>query len=276
MDANEKKGDAQLSFDERRLRLEERRLDLDSSFARKWLSTLATLMVGVIAGMFSYAQQQNAIEETKRTRIESKARDKREYGFKVIELYLNRRELFDLTKNPEAAELNLRALAAVAPAAVQAVLNAERSQIPPPGASTQIAVNERIDSLAAVAGVQDALAAAERPEDRPPEAGLKPSDFTVYVQYAAGDRAVAEKAQAALTGMGYRVPGLDEVDRVPSRLQVRYYRPEQKSLAGELATELGKTLGLPASSDNAIPVTSRKKKLPGGILEVWLAARVPS
>jgi hypothetical protein len=50
---------------------------------------------------------------------------------------------------------------------------------------------------------------------------------------------------------------------------VRYYRAEQKSFAGDLVQELGKTLGLPAGPENAILV-KRSRELPGGILEVWL------
>jgi hypothetical protein len=283
METNGRKEEPQLTFEERRLRLEEQKIALESSFARKWLPTLATLMVGLIAGMFSFVQQQNSIEATKRARdasaeetrraeIDAKAKSERDYGFKVIEIYLDKRELFDLTKNPATAELNLRALAAVAPDAVKGVLEAEKSKIPPPSqfdGSKQVGDAERTDSLAAVAGVQDALAAAEQQSARSPEAGFRPSDFTVYVQYAAEDRAVAVKAQNMLAGLGYHVPGIDEVEKVPSRLQVRYYRTDQKSQAGDLASDLGKALGLPAGTDNAILVTS-KKKLPAGILEVWL------
>lgn len=46
----------EFSIEERRLLLDEQRLLLDNSFARKWLPTLVTLMVGLIAGMFSYVQ----------------------------------------------------------------------------------------------------------------------------------------------------------------------------------------------------------------------------
>ena len=102
----------------------------------------------------------------------------------------------------------------------------------------------------------------------------KPSDFTVYVQYAAGDQDIALKAQEVLIRQNFRVPGIDQVGKVPSRMQVSYYRPEQKSFAGKLAGELGKKLGLPAGPDNAILVTS-SKQLPGGIIEVWLP-RQPS
>src|SRR4030095_9434425 len=72
----------------------------------------------------------------------------------------------------------------------------------------------------------------------------------------AEDQDIASKAQGALTRLGYRGPGIEKVNKVPSRLQVRYYRPDQKSHAGELAGELGKALGLPAGPDNAIFVTS--------------------
>ena len=84
MESRNKHYDSQLSFDERRLRIDEKRLLIDNSFARKWLPTLATLMVGLIAGMFSYVQQQNAIQATERSRIEAKSKDEREWGFKVI------------------------------------------------------------------------------------------------------------------------------------------------------------------------------------------------
>jgi hypothetical protein len=261
---NESNG-SQLSIEERRLRLDEKRLLLDNSFARKWLPTLVTLMAGLIAGMFSYVQQQNAIQATERARIEAAAKDKREWGFKVVEMYFTKRELFDLTKNPEQASLNLSVLAAVAPTAVQGVLNVERFKIPSPTGGDD---SNRLESLSAVAGVQQALAkAVEAPQDT--ASGLKPSDFIVYVQYPEGRRAAAVKAQSLLVNRGYRVPGIEQVGKAPSRLQVRYYRPEQRSLAGELATELGKGLDLPTSPDNAVRVTS-SKELPSGILEVWL------
>jgi hypothetical protein len=265
MDTSEKGVDPQPSLEERRLRLEEGRLALDHSFARKWLPTVATITVGLIAGMFSYVQQQDSSEQTARARIEANAKDEREWGFKVIEMYFSKREIFDLTKNSEQGASNLRVLAAVAPAAVQGVLNAERSRIPPP---TDLNDANRIDSLAAAEGVQDALAAGSLSRQAA-GAGSRPSDFTVYVQYADGDRDIASRAQNELVRMGYRVPGIQLVANVPSRLQVRFYRPEQKSIAGELAGKLGKMLGGSAGPDNAILVTS-SKKLPGGILEVWL------
>lgn len=265
METSDRKNDALLPMEERRLHLEEMRLALDHSFARKWLPTLATIMVGAIAAMFSYVQQQASIEETKRARNEAKTNDEREWGFKVVEMYFNKREIFDLRKNPETAELNLRFLAAVAPKAVKGILDAEGTQIPPP---TDLDDTVRINSLAAVAGVQEALAAAN-PSNEPPGRGFKPSDFRVYVQYAASDQDIGLLAQSALIDLGYSVPGIEKVGKVPSRLQVRYYRPEQKSHAGELAGKIGKMLGLPASADNAILVISRKQ-LPRGILELWL------
>jgi len=268
--------DSELSIDERRLHLDEKRLLLDNAFARKWLPTIVTLTVGLIAGIFGLVQQENARQATERARIEAQksneqvrieaqAKDEREYGFKVIDMYLSKRELFDLTKNREQAELNLRALALVAPAAVQGVLNAEQTKIPPPSGADD---SNRLESLAAVAGVQGALADAR--QSRGTQAPLfKPSDFTIYIQYPDGGRDTAVKTQSLLANLGFSVPGIQQVGKVPSRLQVRYYRPDQRSYAGELATELGKALNLPASPDNAILVTS-SKELPSGILEVWL------
>jgi hypothetical protein len=265
MEPPKESNESQLSIDERRLRLDEKRLLLDNTFARRWLPTLATLMVGLIAGMFSYVQQQNAIQATERARIEAQAKDEREWGFKVVEMYFTKRELFDLTKNSVQATSNLRVLAAVAPTAVQGVLNAERSRIPPPGEADD---TNRLESLAAVAGVQDALASA-RQSLQTSASNFKPSDFTIYVQYPDGRREIAVKTQSILASRGYRVPSIQQVSKVPSRLQVRYYRLDQRSYAVKLAIELGRELDLPASPDNAILVTS-SKELPSGILEVWL------
>jgi hypothetical protein len=228
--------------------------------------------------MFSYVQQQNAIQETERTRIDAKeaterarieaqAKEEHEWGLKVIDMYFTKRELFDLTTNSEQAALNLRVLAAVAPAAVQGVLNAERSRIPPPSGLDDA---NRLNSLAAVAGVQDALTNAGQSRQAA-TSNFKPADFTIYVQYPDGGRDTAVKTQTLLANLGYRVPGIEKVGKVPSRLQVRYYRPDQRSYAAELATELGKALKLPAGPDNAILVRS-SKELPTGILEVWLPA----
>jgi hypothetical protein len=276
METSERRTDPQPSLEDRRLLLEEGKLALDSSFARKWLPTIATVTVGLIAGMFSIVQQHAANQQTERAsiearakdqlaRIETKAKDDREWGFKVVEMYFSKREMFDLTKNAEQAESNLRVLAAVAPGAVQGVLNAEKARIPPP---SDVEETKRIDSLVAVAGVQAALNAAD-PARLATSARTSASDFTVYVQYAVGDRDFAARAQSELLKMGYHVPGIQEVGKVPSRLQVRYYRPDQKPIASELAGQLGKQLGLAAGPDSAILVTSAKQ-LPGGILEVWL------
>ena len=265
MNTENEDNDAKILLEERRLLLDERRLLLESSFARKWLPTLVTLMAGLVAGMLSYVQQQNSIQATERARIEAHAKDEHEWGFKVIEMYFSRREYFDLAKNPEQAALNLRVLAAVAPTAVQAVLNAERTRIPAPGGVDDA---ERLNSLIAVAGVQDALANAKQ-LDETSEPSLRPSDFTVYVQYPEGGRDSAVRAQSLLVNLGYRVPGIEQIRKAPSRLQVRYYRSGQRSFAGKLAASLGEELDLSAGSDNAILVNS-SKQLPSGILEVWL------
>jgi hypothetical protein len=203
MDSRSEDNNSQLPVEERRLRIDEKRFNLDNSFARKRLPTLVTLMAGVIAGMFSYVQQQNSIQVTERTRIEAQAKDEREWGFKVIEMYFNKHELFDFTKNSEQASLNLRVLAAVAPTAVQGVFDAERSRILPPSGI------DDSNRLAAVAGVQDALSNA-RQSLLVPGTGLKPSDFTIYVEYPDGGLDTAAKAQSLLVNLGYSVPGVEQ------------------------------------------------------------------
>lgn len=255
----------QQSVDERRLTLEARRVELEGSFARKWLPTIATIMVAFVATVFGYVQQQNASEATERARIEARAKDEREWGFKVVEMYFAKRDMFDLTKNSEQATANLRVLAAVAPTAVQGLLNAEKARIPAP--SSETGENQRLDSLAAVAEIQSAISGKSDPAKS--SSSTQASSYLVYVQYADGSRDMAVRAQVALQQFGFRAPGIEQVKKVPSRLQVRYYRSDQKEFAGTLATNLGKSLGVATTADNAVLVTSQRQ-LPSGILELWL------
>ena len=267
------------SVEERRIKVDEERLSLDKSFARKWFPTLVTLVVGFIAAVFGYVQHTNTTEATERARIDAGARDtqariearpkdEREWGFKVVEMYFENRDLFDFTKDPKQAAENLRVLSAVAPTAVQGLLNAEQSRISAPGSPSEGNDEKRLASLAAVAEVQSAINSAKGGKPRP-VTKMVPSDFTVYIQYAEGSRDVALGAQEALQQLGYQAPGIEKVSKVPSRLQVRYYRPEQKDFAGALAIKLGHILRLNTTADNAIRVTS-EKQLPSGILELWL------
>jgi hypothetical protein len=260
-------------IEERRLKLDQERLRLESSFARKWLPGLAAILVAIVAGSFTYVEHRKTEEAAERTKIETReatermrmeirAKDEREWGLKVVEMYFNKRELFDLTRNRDQAEDNLRILFAIAPPnAAQSVFAFAQARIPAPVIENEGNDSQRLQSLAAVARIQNAIKSAK--------GEMKPSEFLVYIQYAEASRDVAEQAQKALQEQGFRAPGIEQVRKVPSRLQVRYYRPEQKHFAGDLATRLGKMLGLHATADNAIEVKSTKE-LPSGILELWL------
>lgn len=279
MDTGTNGNKATNNLQERRLDLEERRMDLEHSFAKKWLPTLATIIVGVIAGIFGYVQKNASIQETRRVQIEEEAKedrlrieaqiqDEREWGYKVVELYFNKRELFDFQANPEMAAQNLRVLSAVSPKAVQGVLDAEEKSVAPPKSENDAA---RLNSLAAINDVQEDLTAAS-PQKKLADTEFRPSDFIIYVQYAEGDELAGAQAQQELLTLGYRVPGIEKVDKVPDRLELRYYRPEQQAFSQELVVKLGAALGLTVSRDNAKLLKS-SKQLPGGILEVWLPRR---
>jgi len=257
------------SIDAMRLELDTRRLALESSFARKWLPTIATAVIGLSAAMLGYIQNKVSNDATERARIEARSKDEREWGFKVVEMYFQKRELFDLSKNPEQAQANLKVLVAVAPAAVQGLLSAEQSRLPAPGGdeTQQVA---RLSGLAVLADIQTAIAdRKDHQTTQLPSTTRAPSSFVIYIQYPEGQLEAARAVQAKLQQLGYKAPGIELVRNVPSRLQVRYYRPDQKDLAASLATAIGETLKLPTSSDNAIRVQSNKA-LPDGILELWL------
>jgi hypothetical protein len=293
--------DSSLPVEERRLLLDaykadvdSRKVELDSSFARKWFPTIATVTAGLVAGFFSLVQQWNALEATRQTQIRADSaadlarenaraeaereatRKEREWGFKIIEMYFDKGSLFDIAKNSEAAERNLKALSSVAPDVVRGILVAEIDRIP---RTSPVGSDHREDSLAAAARVQTAIQVggpAVMLQSSPPtqaqsdrvraDGGIRPSDFTIYTQYK-DDRALATRVNARLKAAGFRAPAIDAQDNTPDKLQVRYYRPEQKPLAEGLAAQLGQDFGMPNAE--AVQLAS-KKELPTGILEVWL------
>jgi hypothetical protein len=222
-------------------------------------------MVGLIAVIFGYVEQDSQSQQTDRARIEAKARDSLAWAFKVVEMYFDKRELFDLTKNTDQASSNLRVLISAAPTTVQGVLNAEAARIPPPGGPND---SLRLRSLAAVAGVQNALSRSLAVRETS-DTTSKPYDFTVYVQYPPGDRDLGERVGALLKGWGYAVPVIQKVNKTPSHLQVRYYRANQRPLALKLAVALEQQFNLP-TDDSKASIVSSSRELPNGILEVWL------
>lgn len=249
-------------IEERRLKLDQERLRLESSFARKWLPGLAAIVVAFVAGSFTYVEHRKTEEAAARSHEETRAKDEREWRLKVVEMYFNKREIFDLTRNRDQAEDNLRILFAIAPRdAAKSVFAFAKARIPAPVTENEENDSQRLQSLAAVARIQNDIKGVQ--------GEMKPSEFLVYIQYAGDSRDLAVQTQKALQEQGFHAPGIEHVGKVPSRLQIRYYRREQKDFAGDLVTKLGKTLGLPATADNAIEVKS-KKELPSGILELWL------
>lgn len=258
--------DSSLSIEERKVELEERRLRAENSFARKWLPTLVTLTIALATAVFGYLQFRDTTIRSDSARIDTRAKDEREWGFKAVELYLTKREAFDLSADPARAQANIVMLAAVAPDAVKGMLSAEVGKLQSPASETS--EDQRLESLAAVAAIQNALKAQSRATGAN-VAQKNSQQYLVYVQYPEGSREAAVRAQASLQKMGFSVPGIEQVRSSPSRLQVRYYRPEQRADASDLAVSLGKALDIPTTADNAIQVISQRQ-LPAGILEVWL------
>lgn len=263
------------SFEERRIVLDEQRLALDNSFARKWWPTVATLVAAAIGGLFAWVQTYQAAQETQRARYDAETRELHEWQTRIANLYFDRRELFDVTKNPDAADSNLRILIAVAPPDVQGILikeestelKAEIQRIPPPTGEDD---PHRLSILAAAASVQQTLASATSSAAVPGEA-LRPTDFAVYIQYLISsepDKQMANTARLKLLALGYHVPNLQAVKAVPRSLEVRYYHSNQKLLAAGLAQQLQTALDsqIPAK---AVPFES-PRPLPSGILEVWI------
>jgi hypothetical protein len=247
----------QLTPEERRLSLEEKQLALENSFAKKWFPTLATAMVPLVIGIIGAFQYLDSKQVTERAKIQQRAEDEREWGFKIVTLYLTNRDMFDFRKNPGQASTNLQVFAFVAPNVVKSVLDAEQARIS--GPSTQDTTS-RNNSLAAVAAVQESL-----PQQNSEQAFVN-SSFTLFIQYPKGSEAQAYKLKGFLQEKGFRIPEAEMVPQVPSSLQVRYYRKDQRQFAEQLSTAIASAMGVPATAK----IVASTKPLPAGILEVWL------
>lgn len=260
----------QSTSEERRLSLEEKRFALENSFAKKWLPTLVTAVIPLVTGIigcFQYLDSRQVTERirieqraaTDRARIEAATKDEREWGFKVVEMYFSKRDMFDMVKNPDQAAANLKIFAVVAPQAVKSVLDTETARISGPGSSTK-GKDNRNNSLAAVASVQESL------PQQSLETGLSKSSFTIYIQYPKGAEKQVSTLKRILLEQGFRIPEAEMVSQVPDSLQVRYYREDQRQFAEQLSRDIGSVMGISATAI----IISSAKPLPAGILEVWL------
>ena len=93
---------------------------------------------------------------------------------------------------------------------------------------------------------------------------------TVYIQYKRGDGAAAQRAtdlQKQLQAAGYKAPGTEAVVNAPTTNQLRIYKSAEEATAKELLAAI-------ATLHDAQIVDLQKAypKLPGGIMEVWLAS----
>ena len=91
----------------------------------------------------------------------------------------------------------------------------------------------------------------------------------VYVQYVSRDLGLAKATQAQLKGLGYAVPGIEQVDpgKAPSQTQVRFFHAEDRGDAAKLA---GQLKGIVGGGVQVESISDAKNVVPPGQFEVWL------
>jgi len=96
---------------------------------------------------------------------------------------------------------------------------------------------------------------------------------TVYFQFAGVERSVAEAIRTALAGKNFNMPGEERTGIAAGLREVRYFFPEDKSAAEQLAVSVNKwltTSGYEAAvSAKDYTKYSRAKPKPG-VIELWL------
>jgi hypothetical protein len=271
-----------------KLRLERDRAKSEGSIGRRYGTVILSAVVGLVGTGLTYytnAQadmraQKAAEEETARTLAQN-----------AVRVYFENPNQFDLAK--EEGIFNLRLLAATAPGTTtETLLNRIQGQVIANAVTAQTAaVDAAIAAPAAAAAANPAAAAAPAPtapqavqqvaddvryaaiQNAPSlvENATLPSDFTVYVQYGSGSADRAKNVQAVLGKMGFQAPGTEEVKVGVTTAQVRYFRPTQEKIARDLASNLGGVLG----GTPQVQYVGANRKLPDGILEVWLPGTTP-
>jgi hypothetical protein len=94
---------------------------------------------------------------------------------------------------------------------------------------------------------------------------------TVYFQFATAPRNQAQEVSAALQEKGYKIPGEERSAFATGLRQVRYFYPQDKTAADNLAvdtTSVLQSLGYSASPPVVAEMTGKKN--PPGIVELWL------
>lgn len=125
-----------------------------------------------------------------------------------------------------------------------------------------------------IAAAEAAASAADAELPRASKTSLSPSapaasgaPKRIYVQIANEDqRARGEQIRAAFRDKGYLMPGIEDVgSRAPAKPDVRYFRPEDKDAAEEVARELSQ-MGIDVGEARQISMRAQP-----GQLEIWLA-----
>lgn len=272
-----------------KLRLERERAKAEGSVGRRYGTIILSAVVGLFGtGLTWYTNDQADM----RARSAAEEQTTLTLSQNAVRLYFENQQRFDAS-TPAGAS-NLRVLAATVPGETGETLlkriQAERTnQLLE---QQTAAVDAAIAAPAAAAAADPVTAAAPAPsapqavqkvadevrysaiENAPSLVAnaSKPSDFTVYVQYGAGAGDRAKALQEQINKMGFSAPGVEEVKVQVASPQVRFYRPSQEKIAMDLASNLTGVLGVKP----AVQYVGANRKLPDGILEVWLPGSGPA
>jgi len=253
------------SLDERRLALDERKQDLDESWPKKWggvvVGASATIMAALISGTFAYYQHDadaklQAAEAYDKSQIEAIA------SFRV-------QQQQEVEDDRQAAQLYFQYMAND--------VDSDPKRLDKLRLISNVAHNKQLlqdiilPTISQGRSEGDAPSAAARnlPNLIPEKAEYGFGDFVGYVQYDRGDdaaKAIADRLESAIQGLGMTAPGIQGVQSVPNVNQIRIYKPAHRPLAQQLAQSLSKAgLGGYCVAPVANPST-----LPNGIVELWI------
>lgn len=249
----------ELEFRRRELALREaefqHRKAQEDSFPRKWgavlFGAMSAVVVALISAAVTYGQFRATMERTRHESDIAHEEARIENARAALALYFDHIDLIR-TDTPEGQAHFALIAAVMADDGMKRALLAMRNDTR----------QQRIWN-----GTPNSEASIGLPS-LPVSDEVRASDYTVYVQYPARCRGVADEVQGALRGAGFRVPGIDAVEDVPDVNQIRYYGAAQMQRLDNLV--LGALASLDRTWDGFDSLALPDPALPGDILEVWL------
>lgn len=257
--------DQKLTLDRERFVLDQRRLELDESFARKWGTIAVSVAVPISIALIGISSNARADGQREADNILAEKHKITEENRSALELYL--KYMSDKSAGGENQISQIEAISSLSNDATFRELLLQQVRA--------IQARAPVPAETPGEGLVQAPLQAQAPStilsgttnEKLKDAATLAADFTTYVQYYGPRGNEARTVSDTLRSLSFSVPGLQGMDasHSPDHNQIRIYRTAQGNFAKGLAVQLKQRTGLDFSVIGPVG-----NNLPDGVLEIWL------